>query len=301
MQHLRFLRYVDAVARTGSIRSAAETLHIAASAINRRIQDLEEELGTPIFERLTRGVRLTAAGELFLGYARRRQADLEQVHSQIEDLRGVRRGSVSLVASQALAPAFLPRAIVEFQAAHPGVSFEVQVLDRDRAVQALAAFEADLALVFNPPDLRGLRVLAQARQRTCAIVAPDHPLAGRASVRLKECLEYPLALPDGSLSGRSLLEDLFAKSSARPRPQLVSNSYEMMRGFAREAGGISFQIEIGASTPAGAVAVPIEERNLPAGRLMLLALRERALPMAAASFAEFAAERLAAANQSRDE
>ena len=95
MQHLRFLHYVDAVARCGSIRGAAETLHVAASAVNRRIQDLEDELGTPLFERLTRGVRLTAAGELFLGYARRRHADLEQVRSQIEDLRGVRRGRVA--------------------------------------------------------------------------------------------------------------------------------------------------------------------------------------------------------------
>ena len=176
-------------------------------------------------------------GELFLGYARRRAADLDQVRSQIEDLAGVRRGRVLLAASQALAPAFLPRAIHEFQATRPGIAFEVKVLDRERAVRAVTEFEVDLALVFNPPDLRGLAVLAQARQRTCAIVAPDHPLAGRASVRLKDCLAYPLALPDGSLSGRSVLDDLFEKSSARPRPPLVSNSYEMMRGFAREAGG----------------------------------------------------------------
>lgn len=301
MQHLRFLHYVDAVARTGSIRGAAQTLHVAASAVNRRIQDLEEELGTPIFERQTRGVRLTAAGELFLGYARRRQADLDQVRSQIEDLRGVRRGQVTLAASQALAPAFLPAAIAQFQAAHPGVVFDVKVLDRERAVQAVAEFEVDLALVFNPPDLRGLRVMAQARQRTCAVVAPDHPLAAHASVRLKDCLQYPLAFPDGSLSGRSVLDDLFAKSSARPRPRLVSNSYELMRGFARETGGVSFQIEIGADTAAGAVAIPIEERNLPTGRLMLLALRERALPMAAAGFAEFVGDKLAEATQNRDE
>lgn len=297
MQHLRFLHYVDAVARSGSIRGAAETLHVAASAVNRRIQDLEQELGTPIFERLPRGVRLTAAGELFLGYARRRSADLEQVRSQIEDLRGVRRGRVTLVASQALAPTFLPRALFDFQATHPGVTFDVKVLDRERAVQAVAEFQADLALVFNPPDLRGLRVLAQARQRTCAIVAPDHPLAGRSSVRLKDCLQYPLALPDGSLSGRSVLDDLFERSSARPLAPLVSNSYEMMRAFARVAGGIHFQIEIGAGTEAGVVAIPIDERNLPAGRLVLAALRGRVLPVAAAAFAEFAAARL---NQTRD-
>jgi len=55
MNHLRFLRYADEVARAGSIRQAAERLHVAPSAVNRRIQDIEEELGTPIFERLPRG------------------------------------------------------------------------------------------------------------------------------------------------------------------------------------------------------------------------------------------------------
>ncbi|UYG53150.1 LysR family transcriptional regulator [Comamonas endophytica] len=297
MQHLRFLHYVDAVARCGSIRGAAEKLHVASSAINRRIQDLEEELGTPIFERLPRGVRLTPAGELFIGYARRRKADLEQVRSQIEELGGVRRGRVTLAASQALAPAFLPQAIHEFQTLRPGIAFDVKVLDRERAVDAVTDFEADLGLIFNPPELRGLTVLAQARQRTCAMVAPDHPLAGRASVRLKDCLAYPLALPDGSLSGRGVLEDLFEQSPEQPHPPLVSNSYEMMRGYAREAGGVSFQIEIGAGPSAGAVAIPIDERRLPAGRLVLVALRERVLATAAAAFAEFVSGKLREAGQ----
>jgi DNA-binding transcriptional LysR family regulator len=119
-------------------------------------------------------------------------------------------------------------------------------------------------------------------------------------VRLKDCLKYPLALPDGSLSGRSILDDLFERSSARPQPPLVSNSYEMMRGFARESGGVSFQIEIGAGATAGAVAIPIEERNLPTGRLVLVALRDRVLPVGAASFAEFVVEKLGRANQTRE-
>jgi DNA-binding transcriptional LysR family regulator len=297
MQHLRFLHYIDAVARSGSIRAAAEKLHVASSAVNRRVQDLEEELGTPLFERLPRGVRLTAAGELFLGYARRRKADLDQVRSQIEDLSGMRRGQVTLAASQALAPAFLPQAIHAFQTLRPGIAFDVKVLDRERAVDAVTDFAADLGLIFNPPDLRGLAVLAQARQRTCALVAPDNPLAGRESVRLKDCMAYPIALPDSSLSGRSVLEDLFEQSSAQPHPPLVSNSYEMMRGYAREAGGVSFQIEIGAGPSAGAVAIPIAERGLPSGKLVLVALRDRVLPVAAAAFAEFICARLAKANQ----
>src|ERR1700675_1447540 len=66
----RLLTYVDAVARYGSIRKAADTLNIASSALNRQILDLEADLGAPLFERLPRGVRVTSAGEAFLVYAR---------------------------------------------------------------------------------------------------------------------------------------------------------------------------------------------------------------------------------------
>ena len=297
MQHLRYLDYVDAVARCGSIRSAAESLHVAASAVNRRIKELERELDTPIFERLPSGVRLTAAGELFIGYARRRAADLDHVRSEIESLRGLRRGEVSMAASQALAPSFLPRAMVGFQGSHPGVTFAVKVLDRERAVQALTDFEVDLALVFNPPPVRGMRVLAQARQRTCAVVAADHPLAGRASVRLKDCLGYPIALPDTSLSGRGVIDDLLEHSAEQPVASLVCNSFEMMRSFAREAGGVSFQIALGTAGDPRLRAVPIDERSLPASRLVLMALSDRELSVASAGFAEYLSGELATMHQ----
>lgn len=297
MQHLRYLDYVDAVARCGSIRSAAEALHVAASAVNRRIKELERELDTPIFERLPSGVRLTAAGELFVGYARRRAADLDHVRSEIESLRGLRRGDVSMAVSQALAPAFLPRTLVDFQAEHPGVSFAVKVLDRERAVQALLDFEVDLALVFNPPPGRGVRILAQARQRTCAVVAADHPLAGHASVRLKDCLKYPVALPDGSLSGRGVIDDLLENASEQPVAALVCNSFEMMRSFACQSGGVSFQIALGAAGDPRLRAIPIEERSLPASRLVLMTLRGRVLPVASARFAEHLRGELVAMHQ----
>src|SRR5256885_16951677 len=86
MRHLRFLRYVDEVARAGSIRRAAEQLHVTASAVNRRGMDLEQGLGAPLFERRPRGVRLTAAGELFVRYIREQTRDVERMKSQIDDL-----------------------------------------------------------------------------------------------------------------------------------------------------------------------------------------------------------------------
>lgn len=103
MKHLRIMRYVDEVARTGSIRKAADHLNVMASAVNRRIMDLEEELGAPLFERRPRGVRLIAAGEVFVHYLREQDSGVERMRSQIEDLKGLRRGTVCIACSQALA------------------------------------------------------------------------------------------------------------------------------------------------------------------------------------------------------
>jgi len=111
MKHLRILSYVDEVARAGSIRKAAEQLNVTASAVNRRIMDLEKELGAPLFERRARGVRLTAAGEVFVDYLRKQNGDVERMKSQIEDLKGLRRGTVRIACSQALALDFLPLSI----------------------------------------------------------------------------------------------------------------------------------------------------------------------------------------------
>ncbi|HEX4040688.1 MAG TPA: LysR family transcriptional regulator, partial [Xanthobacteraceae bacterium] len=79
----RQLIYFDAVARHGSIRKAADALNVASSALNRQILDLEADLGSALFERLPRGVRLTAAGEVFIAYARQALSDLRTVESQV--------------------------------------------------------------------------------------------------------------------------------------------------------------------------------------------------------------------------
>jgi DNA-binding transcriptional LysR family regulator len=122
------------VARTGSIRKAAEHLNVTSSAVNRRIMDLEEELGAPLFERRPRGLRLTAAGEVFVNYLREQSADVERMKSRIEDLKGLRRGTVRIACSPALALDFLPREIAAFRERHALVGVDVKVLDHEQAI-----------------------------------------------------------------------------------------------------------------------------------------------------------------------
>src|SRR5258707_14949065 len=103
MRHLKLLTHVVEVARMGSIRKAAEHLNLTPSAMNRRIPDLEAEVGTPFFERRPRGVKLTTAGEMFVRYARSQIAETERRKSQAEPLRGLRRGPIQIACSQARA------------------------------------------------------------------------------------------------------------------------------------------------------------------------------------------------------
>lgn len=298
MRHLRLLRYVDEVARAGSIRKAAERLNLTASALNRRVQDIEEDLGTRIFERLPRGVRLNAAGELLIRHIRGQLADMSRVKSQIEDLSGFRRGTVSIACSQALAYDLLPSAIAAYRAEFPLVEFQVKVRDHGDALRALAEFEVDLALVFRPSLMAEFQVLASAEQRVVAIMSAEHPLAGRPTLRLRDCASHPLALPERSYGGRQLLDEATARSSFRFEPVVESNSFEFLRNYVRFEKAITFQIEVGAPASLkerhGLVARPIDPRDMSSARLAMGQLRGRALPVAAAKFAEQLGRRLEA-------
>jgi DNA-binding transcriptional LysR family regulator len=304
VKHTRLMRYVDEIARTGSIRKAAERLNITPSALNRRIQDLEEELGTPIFERLARGVRLNSAGELFVRHVRTQISDLARVRSQIEDLAGFRRGNVAIACSQALAYHVLPTEIAEYRQRFPLVHFAVQMRDHREALAALANFEVDLALVFQPLPSPEFQTLGVFEQRLVAIMGADHPLATKSELRLRDCANFPLALPDRSYGGRALIDEALARHSVRIEPTIESNSFEFLRTYVRHESAITVQIEIGAprigkdkelgEEKDGLVARPIDSRDIRAGQLVLGQLRGRALPVAAAKFADDLVRRLEA-------
>lgn len=289
MRHQLLLHYVDAVARTGSIRKAAERLAITSTALNRRILALEEDLGVPIFERLPSGVRLSAAGELFIHHVRSQMADMERVRSQIADLRGERRGQVSIACSQALMPFFLPEQITAYRGAHPAVTFNVLRRDRSAAERAITDMSADLALVFEPEHVGELEVLHQVRQPVHVLMRPGHPLAAQPMVRLRECLRYPTALPNEQTGLRHLLALAVKRSSLTLAPAIESDSFEFLRFQALAENIVAFQFPIGLpvqSDTRDLVSRPIDQRDLPQGTLYLGQLRGRALPVAVARFAQ---------------
>jgi DNA-binding transcriptional LysR family regulator len=285
----RVLSYVDAVARYGSIRKAADALNVASSALNRQILDLETDLGAPLFERLPRGVRVTSAGEAFLVYARLVISELKAVESRIEQLRGLVRGQVSVAAAESVAGEFLPSAITRFQATHPYVRFHVRIGAPEELAVALVEDRVDLILTHEMPRKKDVVVIAVARQALCAMVVPDHPLVRLDELRLRDCLAYPLALADATLAGRGLIEQVLARASFDLDPRLVSNSVEAMKAFAHMNRGVCFQFRKPGKAlipPGDMIALPLVDPPLLQARLLLATRRSRVLPVAAAAFVE---------------
>ncbi len=287
MKHLRTLACIADVARSGSIRKTSERLNITPSALTRRIQDFEEELGTPVFDRTAQGMRLNSAGELLVQHARDQVADLDRVRAQIADLSGLRRGHIALVCSQAFIDTVIPDEVGAFRTRFPNVSFLVQVRDHAQATAALVSHDAELALILQPPAIPEVQILCTSKRPVCAIMDSRHPLAGAGSVRLRECLGYSVAMPDRSLSVRHVLDEAIMRFGLDATIAIESGSIEFLRNYVRREHVVSFQTLF--DTPAerpGLAVREIDRRDVAPLQVALSQLRGRKLSLPAATFVE---------------
>lgn len=294
MRHLKLFQYISEVARRGSIRGAAEHLNITPSALTRKIQDFEDEFGTMVFERLPQGMRLNAAGELLIRHIRDQSSDFDRLKSQIADLSGVRRGHVSVACSQAFVDNVLPEEIAAYRSQFPQVTFTVVVRDHVLGAAALSSFEADLALLLNPPPVADMRILLATEQPLCALFRADHPLARPGTIRLRECFAFPVAMPDHTLAIRHLLDVARSRRQIAADTQIESGSLEFLRNFVMREQAVTFQILSGIPQEGGRIyARPIDMRDLAPIQIVLGQLRGRVLSVAAAKFADQLSNHLA--------
>lgn len=286
MNSLSPLTYLDVIARTGSIRRAAEILSITSTALNRRVLSLEAELGSPLFERLPHGVRLSPAGEVLIDHIRRQSAEAEHVLSQMSELKGERHGRVVIACSQAFLPYFLPTQIAAFRESHPGVVFTVLRREREAAEQALLDHSADIAMVVEPVSLSVMRAVAQLSQNVHAVVRVGHPLAQFATVRLDDCLRFPVGLPTPNHGVRQLFDLAMALARKSPTIAVESDSFDFLRNYRADHDIVTFQMPIGlpSKDDDSFVHRPIDLRDLRPAEIFVGHLWGRSLPSAAASF-----------------
>ena len=232
MLNHRMLRYLDEIVRAGSIRQASLRLNVAASAINRQLIALEEDLGAPLFERMPRGLRLTATGEILLTHVRETIASYELATDRMAQLKGLLRGRIVIGTMSGLAAGLLADAILAFRTKHPWVRLVVRVLGRDALVAAVLAGEVDLGLAYDMTRSPRLHVVARSEQRVGAVVAQGHPLASQSAVRFTDCLAYPLVIGEPGMALRRTT-DLLVPANVDLRPVVETSSIDLMKRVAR--------------------------------------------------------------------
>jgi DNA-binding transcriptional LysR family regulator len=240
MLHSRMLKYLDEVARLGSIRKAAARLNIASSAINRQILALESEIGAPIFERMPRRLRLTATGEVLIAHVRDTLKGHQRVEAHIEALKGLTRGEVTIATMNGLAAGPLPRFLNSILDTHPRVHVRLRALPLDQIANAVLTGEADLALSYSTPVSPGLRVVASHELSLGAVVSAKHPLGTRRPLRLADCAEFPLAIADHSMTIRPAVELAFTRANLPLHPTIETNSIEFMKKIAATGQAVTF-------------------------------------------------------------
>ena len=208
--HLALFR---AVAEAGGFSRAAGVVRVSQPAISMQVAELEDAVGTPLFDRLPRGVRLTHAGTVLLDYARRiavLEADAERA---MRELRGLERGRLALGASMTIGGYLLPAMLGEFRRRHPAVQLHLTIANTDTIKARLLEGTLELGLTEGtPPDGEGWHARIFYEDELIVIAPPGHPFAvppaGKRRLRPvtgRELCAQPLILREPGSGTREVL------------------------------------------------------------------------------------------------
>ncbi|QCP51919.1 LysR family transcriptional regulator [Trinickia violacea] len=178
------------VVRSGSISKGAELAHLAVGAASKRIADLEAAVGTELFERHSRGITLTAAGDALQRHAQRILNDVDQLSADLSDYAAGVVGVVRLWANTSAITQFLPAEIAAFTAANPEIRIELEEQNSEQVALAVVDGQADFGILADQMPTLGLQTTFYRRDQLVLVVPTSHPLARRKSISFDEALDF---------------------------------------------------------------------------------------------------------------
>ena len=291
--HLALFR---AVAEAGGFSRAAGVVHVSQPAISMQVAELEDALGTPLFDRLPRGVRLTNAGEILLGYAQRiatLEADAERA---MRELRGLERGRLTLGASMTIGGYLLPAVLGDFRRRHPAVELQLTIANTDTIKTRLLDSTLELGLTEgSPPGDEELHTRVFHEDELIVIAPPGHPFARPASgkrrprpINGQQLCGQPLVLREPGSGTREVLFRALATCGASVgNIVLTLTDTEAIKRAVMAGLGLAVvsRLCVGLELAAGLL-VEVPLRNLKLRRpLYELTLRGRQISAAARAFA----------------
>jgi DNA-binding transcriptional LysR family regulator len=292
---LRQLRYLVALAAELNFTRAAANEHVAQPALSQQIRRLEDELGLALVERTTRQVALTEAGEILVARARRVLAELEAAGTELQALRGMDTGHITIGAMHTMGPVDLSLPLALFHDRHPGVGLTVRENSSEEMAEMLRVDELDLAFlsVTERVESHGLGLHQLVSEELVVLLPLDHFLSGRAQVKMAELAEEQFITFRVGARLRELLFAAGRQAGFEPRVTLESNESQRIRRLVARGFGVAILPRSDADRPGADVAVArLVDPSL--RRDITLAWREgRRLPPAAAAFLDLARDTFA--------
>jgi LysR family transcriptional regulator, cyn operon transcriptional activator len=253
---LRQFEMVIAVAENASFTRAGEQLHVAQSAISRKIRLLEEELGEPLFKRVSRRVYLTPAGETLLFYARKVFQDLRNAAVEISELTRLERGRLRIGAGMLACTYLLPPVLEKFKALYPRVDLHVSTGPTDVLLSKLCDNSIELGVFTLPIRRLDLTVLPMWKEEMVVATSVKHPvLAKRQSIRAEEMDQYPLITFPRESHTRATIDAFFGATGVTPKIAMEAENVAMIKPLVKIDLGISI-------VPLRAIAEEVRRREL---------------------------------------
>jgi DNA-binding transcriptional LysR family regulator len=242
---LRQLKTFRVVATLQSFNQAALALNYAQSTVSEQIKALENDLGAPLFDRSSRQIALTPAGELLLQYAQKMIDIEEEARSEIAEPKEP-HGSLSIRVPETVSIYYLPRVLEAFCKRYPRIGLNFARCAFYGLQQELASGIIDLAFLiaddsFQVPDTETETLL---RLPLVVVAHPEHPLTSKQAIDLQDIVDEPILLPSGDCSYRVTLERMITGGKIEPAVILDFNSTEAIKRCVAIGVGITLMPEV---------------------------------------------------------
>ena len=256
------------VARLGSMRAAARSLHLGQPALSARIVALEDELGARVFERTKRGVRLTLAGQALVPHAERAIEAVDAGRAAVRQVEQGDDGELAIAAAGAINASLVPELVARFRRYHPGVHLHVHTGPTERIVELVAFGTAQLGLLCRSIPTRDPRVrVTPIYEEVSTLVArPEHPFVREGAIPLARLGDATLIYFDRGSADYEAAQSLLREGSVTPYGIIEVDSVDTARRLVERGLGVAF-------LPSTAA-----EPGIEAGRLAQVALADARLP-----------------------
>lgn len=236
----RQLEMFLAVAENSSFTVAGRQLHVAQSAISRKVGMLEEELGESLFKRVNKRIYLTPAGEIMLRHARRIFQDLRTAALEVSEIGEMKRGTVRIGAGMTACIYVLPPVLETFRSRYPNIETHVVTGTAENLLYQLRNNLLDLGVLTLPVTQPDLQTIPFRTEEMVVLVSARHPtLSKRKRMPAKELADHPIILFDRGTATRKLLDRFFEEAGVRPEIIMESESVATIAPLVRINLGIS--------------------------------------------------------------